>query len=169
MQQGIRHQPIRHRLLLRFDFAFPPPVFQVSFLEWVQNLQNFKWREEEVNGKLERGECAAWAGHLPPHLPRLFRLPCCMSLSLSCFVLKYRKPSSHDFQLGRRTALASPAAAGSVPPPPPHPPSSAPAVMIEAFEAIWELHTEDKIPLRTAAFVKALQRVTRARVHRGFD
>lgn len=68
----------------------------VSFLEWVQNLQNFKWREEEVNGKLER-------------------------------------------------------------------------VMIEAFEAIWELHTEDKIPLRTAAFVKALQRVTRARVHRGFD
>lgn len=32
-----------------------------------------------------------------------------------------------------------------------------PAVMREAFEAIWELHTEDKIPLRTAAFVKALQ------------
>ena len=29
--------------------------------------------------------------------------------------------------------------------------------MREAFEAIWELHTEDKIPLRTAAFVKALQ------------
>lgn len=29
--------------------------------------------------------------------------------------------------------------------------------MCEAFEAIWELHTEDKIPLRTAAFVKALQ------------
>lgn len=41
--------------------------------------------------------------------------------------------------------------------------------MVEAFQAIWELHTEDKIPLRTAAFVKALQRVTRARVHRGFD
>ena len=44
-----------------------------------------------------------------------------------------------------------------------------PAVMVDAFQAIWELHTEDKIPLRTAAFVKALQRVTRARVHRGFD
>ena len=29
--------------------------------------------------------------------------------------------------------------------------------MCEAFEAIWELHSEDKIPLRTAAFVKALQ------------
>ena len=29
--------------------------------------------------------------------------------------------------------------------------------MCEAFQAIWELHTEDKIPLRTAAFVKALQ------------
>jgi glutamate dehydrogenase (NAD(P)+) len=68
----------------------------VSFFEWVQNLQNFKWSEDEVNAKLDR-------------------------------------------------------------------------VMREAFEAIWELHTEDKIPLRTAAFVKALQRVTRARVHRGFD
>lgn len=43
------------------------------------------------------------------------------------------------------------------------------AVMVEAFQGIWELHVEDKIPLRVAAFVKALQRVTRARVHRGFD
>ena len=48
-------------------------------------------------------------------------------------------------------------------------PSLPPAVMVDAFQAIWELHTADKIPLRTAAFVKALQRVTRARVHRGFD
>ena len=44
-----------------------------------------------------------------------------------------------------------------------------PAVMVDAFQSIWDLHLEDKIPLRTAAFVIALQRVTRARVHRGFD
>ena len=68
----------------------------VSFFEWVQNLQNFKWSEEEVNVKLDR-------------------------------------------------------------------------VMTDAFESIWELHESSNLPLRTAAFVVALQRVTRARVHRGFD
>ena len=26
----------------------------VSYFEWVQNLQNFTWTEEEVNDKLER-------------------------------------------------------------------------------------------------------------------
>ncbi len=41
--------------------------------------------------------------------------------------------------------------------------------MKAAFADVWEVHTEAKLPLRTAAFVKALQRVTRARVHRGFD
>lgn len=35
---------------------------QTSFFEWVQNLQNFRWTEEEVNGKLERGERALPAG-----------------------------------------------------------------------------------------------------------
>jgi glutamate dehydrogenase (NAD(P)+) len=68
----------------------------VSFFEWVQNLQNFKWSEEEVNEKLDK-------------------------------------------------------------------------VMTEAFAGIWEVHEKNKLPLRTAAFVVALQRVTRARVHRGFD
>ncbi len=29
--------------------------------------------------------------------------------------------------------------------------------MTDAFAAIWEIHVEKKIPLRTAAFVKALQ------------
>ena len=33
----------------------------VSFFEWVQNLQNFKWSEEEVNSKLDRGE-GGWGG-----------------------------------------------------------------------------------------------------------
>ena len=41
--------------------------------------------------------------------------------------------------------------------------------MTEAFADIWEVHTQSGLPLRTAAFVKALQRVTRARIHRGFD
>ncbi|GAB4814483.1 hypothetical protein N2152v2_001529 [Parachlorella kessleri] len=68
----------------------------VSFFEWVQNLQNFKWSEDEVNEKLD-------------------------------------------------------------------------TVMTDAFKAIWDIHEQDGLPLRTAAFVKALQRVTRARIHRGFD
>lgn len=68
----------------------------VSFFEWVQNLQNFKWEEEDVNRKLDRK-------------------------------------------------------------------------MTDAFAAIWDIHKEKNVPLRTAAFVKALQRVTRAEVHRGFD
>jgi glutamate dehydrogenase (NAD(P)+) len=32
-----------------------------------------------------------------------------------------------------------------------------------------QIHKDKGIPLRTAAFVKALQRVTRAEIHRGFD
>lgn len=68
----------------------------VSFFEWVQNLQNFKWEEDDVNSKLDRK-------------------------------------------------------------------------MTDAFAAIWKISQEKKIPLRTAAFVVALQRVTRAEIHRGFD
>jgi glutamate dehydrogenase (NAD(P)+) len=68
----------------------------VSFFEWVQNLQNFKWEEEDVNRKLDRK-------------------------------------------------------------------------MTDAFHNIWKIHQDKKIPLRTAAFVKALQEVTRAEIHRGFD
>jgi glutamate dehydrogenase (NAD(P)+) len=68
----------------------------VSFFEWVQNLQNFKWTETEVNEKL-------------------------------------------DFQ------------------------------MTESFRDLWEICSKDKLPMRTAAFALALQRVTRARVHRGFE
>ncbi len=41
--------------------------------------------------------------------------------------------------------------------------------MTDAFRDIWEIHTERKVSLRTAAFILALQRVTRAEVHRGFD
>ncbi|CAD7699451.1 unnamed protein product [Ostreobium quekettii] len=68
----------------------------VSFFEWVQNLQNFKWDEEEVNRKLERK-------------------------------------------------------------------------MGAAFESLWQIHREMDVPLRTAAFVKAVGRVARAERFRGFD
>ncbi|KAL6745631.1 glutamate dehydrogenase [Haematococcus lacustris] len=68
----------------------------VSFFEWVQNLQNFTWEEDDVNRKLERK-------------------------------------------------------------------------MTDAFAAIWAISKSKGIPLRTAAFVVALQRVTRAEIHRGFD
>lgn len=34
----------------------------VSFFEWVQNLQNFKWSEEEVNSKLDKGEAGSGGG-----------------------------------------------------------------------------------------------------------
>ena len=35
----------------------------VSYFEWVQNLQNYRWTEEEVNAKLDRGE---WVGGPTP-------------------------------------------------------------------------------------------------------
>lgn len=41
--------------------------------------------------------------------------------------------------------------------------------MTEAFQSIWSIHTNKQIPLRTAAFVAALEKVTRAHIHRGFD
>lgn len=68
----------------------------VSFFEWVQNLQNFKWTEEEVNLKLDRA-------------------------------------------------------------------------MTDAFKHVWDVKESTNLPLRTSAFVLALQRVTRAIVHRGFE
>jgi glutamate dehydrogenase (NAD(P)+) len=39
----------------------------------------------------------------------------------------------------------------------------------DAFHKIWTIHKEKNVPLRVAAFVKALQEVTRAEIHRGFD
>lgn len=68
----------------------------VSFFEWVQNLQNYRWEEADVNRRLDDK-------------------------------------------------------------------------MTEAFQGLWQVHVEKKVPLRTAAFIKALQRVTRAHIHRGFD
>jgi glutamate dehydrogenase (NAD(P)+) len=38
--------------------------------------------------------------------------------------------------------------------------------MTDAFHAIWKIHTDRNLPLRTSAFVKALQEVTRAEIHR---
>jgi len=86
-----------------------------------------------VNAKLDRGALSCWAcRHVnavkaPMHRQRMY---CFQAIWYLCSWLK---------------SLLS------------CPPDVRPAVMREAFEAIWELHTEDKIPLRTAAFVKALQ------------
>lgn len=68
----------------------------VSFFEWVQNQQTFRWEEEEVNRRLDRK-------------------------------------------------------------------------MTDAFERIWDVHTTQKVPLRTAAYIIALRSVTQATMIRGFD
>jgi glutamate dehydrogenase (NAD(P)+) len=93
---GADHELRRRGILALPDIYTNGGGVTVSFFEWVQNLQNFKWSEEEVNAKLDRA-------------------------------------------------------------------------MTQAFADIWEVHQESKLPLRTSAFVKALQRVTRARIHRGFE
>ena len=36
----------------------------VSFFEWVQNLQNFRWEEDEVNKRLDR-----YIATFPRHVP----------------------------------------------------------------------------------------------------
>jgi len=68
----------------------------VSFFEWVQNLQNFKWDEQEINMRLDRK-------------------------------------------------------------------------MSDAFKDVWHIHSTAGVPLRVAAFMKALERVTQSTVARGFD
>ena len=41
--------------------------------------------------------------------------------------------------------------------------------MTEAFQRIWDVHALQKLPLRTAAYVIALQSVVQATMTRGFD
>lgn len=41
--------------------------------------------------------------------------------------------------------------------------------MVAAFKSFWEISQERGVPLRTAAFIKAIMRVTRAMLNRGFD
>ena len=88
--KGELNQPQSKMILNHLQLSKP------STIRWVQNLQNFKWEEEDVNRKLDRK-------------------------------------------------------------------------MTDAFKAIWAIHEEHKVPLRTAAFMLALRRVTRAELHRGFD
>ncbi len=52
---------------------------------------------------------------------------------------------------------------------PPVPRSKLDRKMTDAFHSIWTTHKGKNIPLRVAAFVTALKRVTRAEIHRGFD
>ncbi len=60
----------------------------VSFFEWVQNLQNFRWSEEEVNDKLDTGEPAG---------------PCLLPFSSCATVCPDPRPASAQWrgQLGR--------------------------------------------------------------------
>ncbi len=67
----------------------------VSYFEWVQNLMNYYWGEEEVNGKLK-------------------------------------------------------------------------VMMIQAFDAVWEMHTQHKVTMRDAAFMVAVDRVAAAMRVRGW-
>ena len=41
--------------------------------------------------------------------------------------------------------------------------------MDDAFASLWELSVKEDVPMRTAAFALALQRVLRATVNRGFS
>lgn len=43
------------------------------------------------------------------------------------------------------------------------------AAMASAFRSVWATAQARGLQLRTAAFVEALQRVTQAHLHRGFD
>ncbi len=54
-----------------------------------------------------------------------------------------------------------------IPPSPPLVPP--PRYMTDAFSAFYKLHKDSHVPLRTAAYMKALQRVAVAQVNRGFD
>ena len=53
----------------------------VSFFEWVQNLQNFKWEEDEVNKRLDR-----YAATLPSHVP------CNGRLQITCHLQADQSP-----------------------------------------------------------------------------
>ncbi|DBA88324.1 TPA: glutamate dehydrogenase (NADP(+)) gdh1 [Trebouxia sp. C0005] len=67
----------------------------VSWLEWVQNLQNFRWEEDEVNRRMDR-------------------------------------------------------------------------IMMDALDPVWKLHEQKHLPLRTAAFVYALENVIKVAKARGY-
>ena len=41
--------------------------------------------------------------------------------------------------------------------------------MTDAFASFYKLSKDSHLPLRTAAYVKALQRVAMAQINRGFD
>ena len=41
--------------------------------------------------------------------------------------------------------------------------------MCDAFDELWRVHTEAKLPLRTAAYVVGLKSIARAHLTRGFD
>ena len=52
----------------------------VSFFEWVQNLQNFRWEEDEVNKRLDRKMTEAFAQVTLPPLMHLCSASCHVGL-----------------------------------------------------------------------------------------
>jgi len=93
--------PEGDRILRELGVEIVPDIFAnaggvtVSFFEWVQNNQQFRWTEQEINQRLERQ-------------------------------------------------------------------------MVDAFGSFYDISKQRNVPLRTAAFIKAIMRVTRASLNRGF-
>ena len=128
----------------------------MSFLEWVQNQQSFR--------------CVCGFCPLPPlasaYLLGILRV---VAMTISVFTQLWRithPPLIGGFRLLNHKQSASSALyrwdEDEVN-------RKLERVMVESFEKVWNIHKERNIPLRTAAFTLALQRVTRAHIHRGFD
>lgn len=106
----------------------------VSFFEWVQNLQNFRYK---VSVHMLIGQL-----YVRDACMRMYKLLQMLQVGHLPVICRW---SEEDVN------------------------SRLDKAMTDSFAAIWEVHKDRKIPLRTSAFNVALQRVTRAHVHRGFD
>lgn len=113
---------------------------------WVQNLQNFRWDEEDVNRRLDKV------------MTEVISPPMCSLLSLITD-LDWRHCTDRLWSNEPATRCA--AAAGARFSLPMANLLSAAHALLQAFAGLWEVAQRKDVPLRTAAFIKALQRVTR--------
>jgi len=156
----------------------------VSFFEWVQNLQNFRWDESAVNevGAVPFRSGFVQGGFSPLFFPEFF-------FAFLFFGFREREKREKKKKEEREREQGVFQKVSLTPPPSPLLSSPLPArlpetlplsnsnekrkrldkTMTAAFEDVWRVASEKGLPLRTAAFVVALQRVTRAHLHRGFD